>query len=158
MRNIYTNFIPPGIHNSYRYARKSVAALYRVIITFHVRSINFFIDLLNSVDNLHSYERNITLEVNSTDPTQYITRELNWYHNNELLSNASNVVITNGNKTLTTVVDGDAGVYEVRYDGLLLQPYDSVCEKMVMDITRHYPLLKPARFSVNMQLEGILCN
>ena len=42
---------------------------------------------------------------------------------NELLSNTSHVVITNGNKILTTVVhDGDAGVYEVRYDGLLLQP------------------------------------
>ncbi len=106
---------------------------------------------MNSIDNLHSYEGNITLEVNSTDPTQYITRELNWYHNNELLSNASNVVITNGNKTLTTVVDGDAGVYEVRYDGLLLQPYDSACEKMLLDVARHYPLFKPTRFSADMQ-------
>ena len=107
----------------------------------------YSVDLLNSVDNPHSYEGNITLEVNSTDPTQYITRELNWYHNNEL---ASNVVITNGNKTLTTVVDGDAGVYEVRYDGLLLQPYDSVCEKMLLDVARHYPLFKPTRFSEGM--------
>ena len=62
-------------------------------------------------------------------------------------------MITNDNKTLTTVVDGGGvtGVYEARYDGLLLQPYDSTCEKIILDIARHYPLFKPTRFSTNMQ-------
>ena len=103
---------------------------------------------------LHFDGQNITLEVNSTNPTQYITRDLNWYHNNELLLNTSNVVITNDNKTLTTVVDGGGvtGVYEARYDGLLQQQYyDSTCEKIILNIARHYPLLKPTRFSTNMQ-------
>ena len=97
-------------------------------------------------------QNNLTLRVNvTTDSAKYIMRNLNWYFNGNLIGNSSNTIISNGNKTLTTI-NGIAGEYEVRYDGLLLiNLYDSVCEKMILKNLRHHPLFKPVKFLVNTQ-------
>ena len=42
----------------------------------------------------------------------------------------------------------DSGVYEARFDGLLIHPYSRICEEAVLDLLRHYPVLKPAVFHV----------
>ena len=95
---------------------------------------------------------NLTLEVNITsDSAKYIMRNLSWYFNGNLIQNSPNTTIYNDNKTLTTT-DSTAGVYEVRYDGLLLaNPYNSVCEKMILSNLRHYPLFKPMYYLINTQ-------
>ena len=95
-------------------------------------------------------QNNLTLGVNITsDSAKYIMRKLSWYLNGSLIGNSSNTIISNGNKTLT-VTDGTAGEYEVRYDGLLLNnPYDSVCERMILKNLSHYPLFKPVKFFIN---------
>ena len=90
---------------------------------------------------------NFTLSVNAKDEIQLITRELNWYINGNLISNSSDILLTNDNKTLTTV--GSPGVYEVRYDGLLALSHNYECEKMLLIGMRHYPIFKPVRILVN---------
>ena len=42
----------------------------------------------------------------------------------------------------------DSGVYEARFDGLLIHLYSRICEEAVLDLLRHYPVLKPAVFYV----------
>ena len=95
-------------------------------------------------------QNNLTLGVNVTsDSAKYFMRNLNWYFNGNLIGNSSNAIISNGNKTLTTT-NGIAGEYEVRYDGLLLNnPYDSVCERMILKNLRHLPLFKPVKFLIS---------
>ena len=39
-------------------------------------------------------------------------------------------------------------MYEARFDGLLIHPYSRYCEEAVLDLLRHYPVLKPAVFHV----------
>ena len=46
------------------------------------------------------------------------------------------------------VVVADSGVYVARYDGLLIQPYSRFCEEAVLELLRHFPILKPAVFYV----------
>ena len=95
-------------------------------------------------------EQSLTLEVNITsDSAKYIMRNLNWYHNGSLIQKSSNAIISDDNKTLTSI-NGSAGDYEVRYNGLLLfYRYNENCEKMILNNLRHYPLFKPAKFLVN---------
>ena len=107
------------------------------------------------LDNLYPVEapsqgdrQNFALSVNATDEIQLIARELNWYINGNLITNSSDNLLTNGNKTLMTTV-GNPGVYEVRYDGLLALPHNRECEKMLLSGMRHYPMFKPVRFLVN---------
>ena len=100
-------------------------------------------------------QNNLIIGVNITsDNAKYNMRNLNWYFNGILIQNSSDTIISNGNKTLT-ITNGIAGEYEVRYDGLLLNdPYDRVCEKMILKNLRHHPLFKPVKFLVNTK--GIL--
>ena len=91
--------------------------------------------------------QNFTLSVNATDEIQLIARELNWYINGNLITNSSDNLLTNGNKTLKTV--GNPGVYEVRYDGLLLLPHNRECERILLSGIRHYPMFRPVKFLVN---------
>ena len=107
------------------------------------------------LDNLYPVEvpsqsnrPTFTLSVNATDEIQFIARELNWYINGNLITNSSDNVLTNGNKTLMTTV-GSPGVYEVRYDGLLALPHNHECEEMLLSGMRHYPMFRPVRFLVN---------
>ena len=96
----------------------------------------------------HNDGHTFNLSVNATDEIQFIARELNWYINGILATYSYYNVLTNGNKTLMTTA-GSPGVYEVRYDGLLALPHNRECEKMLLNIMRHYPIFRPVRFLVN---------
>ena len=111
------------------------------------------LDILNPVDvpPSQSNQFHFTLAVNVSYKIQSIVRELNWYFNGNLLTNSTNsyyIKLTNGNKTLMTAVT-NPGVYEVRYDGLLVLPHDRECESILLNNMRHYPMFRPVRFHVN---------
>ena len=50
----------------------------------------------------------------------------------------------------------DSGVYVTRFDGLLIHPYSRSCEEAVLDLLRHYPVLKSAVFYVGTTSTGEL--
>ena len=60
------------------------------------------------------------------------------------------ITLNSDNTTLTVINSTVAysGVYEVRFDGLLIHLYSRYCEEAVLDLLRHYPVLKPAVFHV----------
>ena len=94
--------------------------------------------------------QNITLQVEITDVSiQYYFRALTWYHNGNKLT-SGRITLSNDNTTLTVInsTAADSGVYEARFDGLLIHPYSRICEEAVLDLLRHYPVLKPAVFYV----------
>ena len=95
--------------------------------------------------------QNITLQVGITDASiRYYFRALTWYHNGNKLTPGGRITLSSDNTTLTVINStvADSGVYEARFDGLLIHPYSRFCEKAVLDILRHYPALKPAVFYV----------
>ena len=95
--------------------------------------------------------QNITLQVGITDASiRYYFRALTWYHNGNKLTPGGRITLSCDNTTLTVINStvADSGVYEVRFDGLLIHPYSRYCEEAVLDILRHYPVLKPAVFHV----------
>ena len=95
--------------------------------------------------------QNITLQVGITDASvHYNFRALTWYHNGNKLTADGRITLNSGNTTLTVInsTAADSGVYEARFDGLLIHPYSRICEKAVLDLLRHYPVLKPAVFYV----------
>ena len=77
-------------------------------------------------------------------------RALTWYHNGNKLTPGGRVTLSSDNTTLTVInsTAADSGVYEARFDGLLIHPYSRFCEEAVLDLLRHYPVLKPAVFYV----------
>ena len=95
--------------------------------------------------------QNITLQVGLTDAgIRYFFRALTWYHNGNKLTPGGRITLSSDNTTLTVTnsTAADTGVYVVRFDGLLIHPYSRICEKAVLDLLRHYPVLKPAVFYV----------
>ena len=95
--------------------------------------------------------QNITLQVGITDASiRYYFRALTWYHNGNKLTPGGRITLSSDNTTLTVINStvADSGVYEARFDGLLIHPYSRICEKAVLDLLRHYPVLKPAVFYV----------
>ena len=107
--------------------------------------------------------QNITLQVGITDVyVQYYSntyynvnlrdffRALTWYHNGNKLTPSGRITLNSDNTTLTVInsTAADSGVYEARFDGLLIHPYSRICEEAVLDLLRHYPVLKPAVFHV----------
>ena len=95
--------------------------------------------------------QNITLQVGITDASiRYYFRALTWYHNGNKLTPGGRITLSSDNTTLTVINStvADSGVYEARFDGLLIHPYSRICEEAVLDILRHYPVLKPAVFYV----------
>ena len=95
--------------------------------------------------------QNITLQVGLTDAgIRYFFRALTWYHNGNKLTPGGRITLSSDNTTLTVInsTAADSGVYVVRFDGLLIHPYSRICEKVVLDLLRHYPVLKPAVFYV----------
>ena len=83
-------------------------------------------------------------------------RALTWYHNGNKLTPGGRITLSSDNTTLTVINStvADSGVYEARFDGLLIHPYSRICEKAVLDILRHYPVLKPAVFHVGTTITG----
>ena len=107
--------------------------------------------------------QNITLQVGITDVyvqyysntyynvnLRYFFRALTWYHNGNKLTPGGRITLSSDNTTLTVInsTAADSGVYEARFDGLLVHPYSRFCEEAVLDLLRHYPVLKPAVFYV----------
>ena len=81
---------------------------------------------------------------------RYYFRALTWYHNGNKLTSGGRLTLSSDNTTLTVInsTAADSGVYEARFDGLLIHPYSRICEEAVLDLLRHYPVLKPAVFYV----------
>ena len=99
----------------------------------------------------HVLSQNITLQVGITDASiRYNFRALTWYHNGNKLTPGGRITLSSDNTTLTVINStvADSGVYEARFDGLLIHPYSRICEEAVLDLLRHYPVLKPAVFHV----------
>ena len=99
----------------------------------------------------------VSLAVTQTDSkiNQYL-HELNWYHNGLSVDiTDSRYTLSNNNMTLTIaeVSEEDAGIYSVQFDGLLIYPYNKLCEQKSLELLRRYPVLAPAVISLNM--EGI---
>ena len=141
------------------------------LITF-LGKLFLFVDLLY-IDGTsrvqHIPSQNITLKVGITDVyiqyiqyyhhnvnLRYFFRALTWYYNGNKLTPGGRITLSSDNTTLTvinsTVVD--SGVYEARFDGLLIHPYSRSCEEAVLDLLRHYPVLKPAVFYVGTTYTG----
>ena len=74
---------------------------------------------------------------------RYFFRALTWYHNGNKLTPGGRITLSSDNSTVA-----DSGVYEARFDGLLIHPYSRCCEEAGVDLLRHYPVLKPAVFHV----------
>ena len=117
----------------------------------------------------HTPSQNITLKVGTTDvyvqyysdtyynvSIRYYFRALTWYHNGNKLTPGGRITLNSDNTTLTVINStvADSGVYEARFDGLLIHPYSSSCEEAVLDLLRHYPVLKPAVFYVGTTYTG----
>ena len=101
--------------------------------------------------------QNTTLQVRIThDDIRYYLRALTWYHNGNKLAPNGRIILGSDNTTLTVVNStvADGGIYEVRFDGLLIHPYSRTCEEAVLDLLRHYPVLKPAVFHVGSTSTG----
>ena len=113
--------------------------------------------------------QNITLKVGVTDvyvqyylntyhnvSIRYYFRALTWYHNGNKLTAGSRITLNSDNTTLTVInsTAADSGVYVARFDGLLIHPYSRICEGAVLDLLRHYPVLKPAVFYVGATSTG----
>ena len=113
--------------------------------------------------------QNITLQLGTTDVyvhyysntyynvnLRYFFRALTWYHNGNKLTPGGRITLNSDNTTLTVInsTAADSGVYEARFDGLLIHPYSRSCEEAVLDLLRHYPVLKPAVFYVGTTYTG----
>ena len=129
----------------------------------------------------HAPPLKITLQVGITDVyTKYYSayrshnirhffRALTWYHNGNKLTPGGRITLSSDNTTLTVInsTAADSGVYVARFDGLLIHLYSGSCgcEEAVLDLLRHYPILKPAVFYVGttsigeyrMKGIGIVC-
>jgi len=101
--------------------------------------------------------QNITLQVRIThDDIRYYLRALTWYHNGNKLAPNGRIILSSDRTTLTVVNStvADGGIYEVRFDRLLIHPYSRTCEEAVLDLLRHYPVLKSAVFHVGITSTG----
>ena len=135
-------------------------------------SFYIFVDLLY-IDGTsrvqHTPSQNITLKVGTTDvyvqyysdtyynvSIRYYFRALTWYHNGNKLTPGGRITLNSDNTTLTVInsTAADSGVYEARFDGLLIHPYSRFCEEAVLDLLRHFPILKPAVFYVGTTSTG----
>ena len=118
----------------------------------------------------HAPPLKITLQVGITDvyvqyysayrshniSIRYFFRALTWYHNGNKLTPGGRINLNSDNTTLTVIssTEADSGVYEARFDGLLIHPYSRFCEEAVLNLLRHYPVLKPAVFHVGATATG----
>ena len=117
--------------------------------------LNAITELLQSSSVKFQYSNNaglvanLTVKIRNTVITDYL-RELNWYYNDNKISNSSKYSIINDNKTLVinTITDEDTGEYSVRFDGLRLYHYNKDCEQRILKLLRSYPVLSPLIFTV----------
>ena len=97
----------------------------------------------------------VTLRANvtSTGFTQNYLRALTWYHDGNQVANTSDerITLSSDNMMLKISVtsEADAGIYEVKFVGLLIYPYSEFCEQETLALLRHYPALAPVTFYVH---------
>ena len=87
---------------------------------------------------------------------RYLFRALTWYHNGNKLTSNERITLSSDNTTLTVANSTveDSGVYEVRFDGLLIHPYSRTCEEAVLNLLRHYPVFETAVFHLGTTSTG----
>ena len=102
-------------------------------------------------------QRNITLQVNTSDHSISVADALlglTWYHNGSQIvpGDDPSLIQSNDNKTLTISVFSStySGIYKAQFDQLFVHPFDEACKDEVLSLTRHYPVLKPVVFCVNV--------
>ena len=123
-----------------------------IIVTAIISTHTLHVDILQPavpVPLMATTGSDVTLRVNvtETDKNTYL-RELTWYHNGVKVNLTSNTRLNlssdNTSLSISSVTDSDAGEYTVQYDGLRIYPHDAGCERQMLDLFRHYPLLAPA--------------
>ena len=118
----------------------------------------------------HAPPQMITLQVGITDiyvqfhssyrnhnvSIRHFFRALTCYHNGNKLTLGGRITLKSDNTTLTVInsTAADNGVYVARFDGLLIHPCSKSCKEAVLDVLRHYPVLKPAVFHVGATATG----
>jgi len=84
--------------------------------------------------------------------TRNYLRALTWYYNGVKIipTSQGSISLSSDNTTLTitNILRSHSGVYEVRFAGLRIYPYNYWCEEKTLAILRHYPLLSPVTFYV----------
>ena len=100
-------------------------------------------------------QRSITFQVNTSNHNVVdLLLGLTWYHNGSKIISGDdpNLIQSNGNKTLTISAFSSNyyGIYKAQFDQLFVYPFNEACKDEVLSLTRHYPVLKPAVFCVNM--------
>ena len=100
-------------------------------------------------------EQRFTLQVNiSNHIAVNQLLELTWYHNGSKILPRTDprLILSSNNKTLTITnfSSSYSGIYKAQFNQLLVSPFDEQCKDEVLSLMRHYPILKPAVFCVNM--------
>ena len=100
-------------------------------------------------------QRSITFQVNTSNHNVVdLLLGLTWYHNGSKILSGDDLSLiqSNGNKTLTisALSSNYYGIYKAQFDQLFVHPFNEACKEEVLSLTRHYPVLKPAVFCVNM--------
>ena len=104
-------------------------------------------------DNYGVINGSTNLEVNLTSESFLNNNfsKLVWYYNEYPIFSSNNSNFLGHNTTLITPVY-DGGGYGVRYEGLLTVPYNSICEKDVLDALQYYPTFRSAAFKLKKGL------
>ena len=68
-----------------------------------------------------------------------------WYYNGYPVRSSYNYLFGNTNKSLLAT-SFDRGVFEAKYEGFLVTPYNNDCDKALLQILNKYPAFRPATF------------
>ena len=128
--------------------------LYNNIIDFLKPSMGMDSPLKDSSFS-RAEEHHISLEVNTTDhDIADLLVGLTWYHNGLKIipGDDPSLMINSNNMTLTisNYSSRYSGKYKAQFDQLFVHPYDENCKDEVLSLVRHYPVLKPVVFCVNV--------
>ena len=140
----------------YTYKVGNVYAANMQYATYYVLSLGLLYPIGEDIVQ-YTPPENVTLKVGLTpSPASYYFRLLTWYHDGVELVDGGRITLNDLNTTITMTdtSEDDSGIYEARYNGLLVRPYDRGCERDIIDLLRHYPLLKPVVFHVNTEPSG----
>lgn len=98
-------------------------------------------------------QRPIVLQIYNTSNDNQLLG-LTWYHNGSKIVDDPQLSLSIDNKTLTifNFSSNYSGIYRAQFDRLLVSAGDenNYCEVEVLSLTRHYPILKPVVFCVNI--------
>ena len=100
-------------------------------------------------------QKTITLQVNTSNHiVADLLLGLTWYYNSLKIvpGDDLSLILSNNNRTLTisNYSSSYSGKYKAQFDQLFVYPYDKNCKDEVVSLVRHYPVLKPVVFCVNV--------